>query len=128
MQWLVCVLSYFWGFSPSIPSVMQRQRWVMQKHPGTRVTHDFFDFFFHVGAVAVDEAFAAGAFFVLKGAFVKAHKRVFLELPAFGAEFAVGAVVSFAVDFHHVVYGFLFTFHSFVFWVGRLRLHVSQLK
>jgi len=74
----------------------------------------------------VDEAFAAGAFFVLKGAFVEAQESVFFEFLAFGADFAVGAVVVFAVDFRHVGDGFLFAFHSFVLWVGRLRLHAGQ--
>ena len=72
----------------------------------------------------MDDAFAAGAFFVLKGTFVKAHEGVFLELSAFGAYFAFGAVVVFAVDFNHVSDGFLFPFHSFMFRVRWLRLHV----
>ena len=107
----------------TVPGMMQRQTWVVQKHPWTRVTHDLFDLFLHVGAVAVDETFAAGAFFVLKRAFVKTHKSVLFELLAFGAEFAVGSMMVSAVYFNHVPYGFLFPFHSFVFWVGRLRLH-----
>ena len=111
----------------AIPSVVKRQTWMMQKHSRTRVTHDLFDFFLHVGAVAVDEAFAACAFFVLKGAFVKTHERVLFEFFAFRAEFAVGSVMVFAVDFNHVADGFLFAFHSFMFWVGRMRLHVKSV-
>ena len=72
----------------------------------------------------MNDAFAAGTFFLLKRAFVKAHEGVFLELSAFLAYLTVCAVVVFAVDFYHVSYGLLFTFHSFVFWVGYLRLHV----
>ena len=72
----------------------------------------------------MDNAFAAGAFFVLERAFVKPHKSVLLKFAAFGAKFAVGAVVVSAVDFHHVSDSFLFPFHSFMFWVWRLRLHV----
>ncbi len=110
----------------AIPHMVQREARVVEEHPWTRVTHDPFDFFFHVGAVAVNQAFAAGAFLVLKRALVKPHESVLLELLAFLAEFAVGSVVVFAVDVHHVAYGFLFTFHSFVFWVRRLRLHSNQ--
>jgi len=68
-----------------IPRMMQRQARMMQKHSWTRVAHDFSDFFFHVGAVAVNDAFAAGAFFLLEGAFVEAHKGVGFEFGAFGA-------------------------------------------
>jgi hypothetical protein len=74
----------------------------------------------------VYDAFAAGAFFLLKGAFVKAHERIFLKLGAFGAEFTVGFVVAFAVNFCHVPYGFLFAFHSFMFWIEWLWLHVKS--
>lgn len=74
----------------------------------------------------MDEAFAAGAFFVLKRALVKAQKRVFFELYAFGAEFAVGFMVASAVDVYHVRDGFLFPFHPFVLGIGGLRLHVNQ--
>ena len=97
----------------------------MKKHTWTRITHYHFDFFLHVRFVAVDDAFAAGTFFLLKRAFVKAHEGVFLELSALLAYLTVCAVVVFAVDFYHVSYGLLFTFHSFVFWVGWLRLHVN---
>ncbi len=76
----------------------------------------------------MDYAFAAGAFFLLKWAFVKAHERVFFKLGAFFAEFALGAVVVFAVNVHHVAYGFLFPFHAFMLWVWRLRLQANQLK
>ena len=71
----------------------------------------------------MNDAFAACAFFVLENAFVKARESVLLELLAFGAEFAMSAVVVFAVNIYHVAYGFLFALHSFVFWVGRLGLH-----
>jgi len=74
----------------------------------------------------VDEAFAAGALLVLKRAFVQPHEGVFLEFFAFWAEFAVGSMVPFAVDVNHVGDGFLFPFHSFVFWVWRLRLHFKS--
>jgi len=110
----------------AIPSVMQRQTWMVQKHSWTRVTHDLFDFFLHVWAVAVDEAFATGAFFVLKRAFVKAHERVLFELIAFRADFAVGSMVVSAVYFDHVTYRFLFAFHSFMLGIGRLRLHPTS--
>jgi len=50
--------------------MMQRKSWVMEKHAGTRVAHYDFDFFFHVRAIAVDDAFATGAFFVLERTFV----------------------------------------------------------
>jgi hypothetical protein len=72
----------------------------------------------------MNDAFTAGAFFVLKGAFVKAHEGVFLELSAFGAYFAFRAVMVFTVDLNHISDGFLFAFHSFMFWVRWLRLHV----
>ena len=74
----------------------------------------------------MDDAFAACAFFVLKRTFVKAHEGIFFELDAFRAQFtAVGVVVTFAVDFYHISYGFLFTLHTFVFWIGWLWLHVK---
>jgi hypothetical protein len=96
----------------------------MDKHAWARIPHYNSDFFFHIRLIAVDDAFAASAFFILKGTFVKAHEGVFLELSAFRAYFAFRAVVVFAVDLNHVSYGFLFTFHSFVFRVWGLRLHV----
>jgi hypothetical protein len=74
----------------------------------------------------VDDAFAAGALFLLEGAFVESQKGVCFEFSAFGAEFTVGAVVAFAVDFDHVADGFLFAFHAFVFGVWGLHLHFNQ--
>lgn len=127
-QQLICFLCQRGRFSAAIPSVMQRQRWVRQKHSWSRVTHDLFDFFLHVWSVTVDCAFSAGAFFVLKRAFVKPQKSVFFKLPAFGAELAFGFVVSFTVDVNHVAYGFLFTLHAFVFWVRRLGLHLESAQ
>jgi len=103
--------------------MVQRKSWVMEEHSWTRITHYNFDFFLHFRFIAVDNAFAACAFFVLKGTFVKTHKRVFLELPAFWTYFAFSSVVVFAVDFYHVSNGFLFTFHSFMFRIRWLRLH-----
>ena len=110
----------------AVPRVMQRQGWVVEEHSWSRVAHDLLDFLFHVWAVAVDEAFAARALLVLEGALVKPRESVLLELPAFRAEFSVGAMVVSAVDVYHVAYGFLFTFHSLVFWIRRLRLHRNQ--
>lgn len=112
----------------AVPSMMQRQSWVVNEHSRSRVTHDLFNFFFHVWSVAVNYAFATCAFFVLKWTFVKAQESVFFELFAFGAEFFAGFVVTFAVDVDHVAYGFLFTLHSFVFWVRRLRLHFKSIQ
>ena len=62
----------------------------------------------------------------MKRAFVKPKKSVFFELLALGAKFAVGFVVVFAVDVNHVADGFLFTFHSFMFGVRELWLHVNS--
>jgi hypothetical protein len=62
----------------------------------------------------VDEAFAAGALFLLEGAFVQPYNRVLLELGAFRAQFAVGAVVGFAVYVYHGFDGFLFAFYAWV--------------
>ena len=99
----------------------------MNEHSRSRVTHDILNFFFHIWSVAVNYAFATCAFFVLKWTFVKAQKSVFFELFAIGAEFSVGFVVIFAVNVDHVAYGFLFSLHSFVFWVRRLRLHFNSI-
>ncbi len=64
----------------------------------------------------------------MEGAFAQPQKSVLLEFLAFGAQFAsVGAVVSFAVEFHHVCDGFSFAFHAFMFWVGWLRLHCGSI-
>jgi hypothetical protein len=61
----------------------------------------------------VDEAFSTGAFFLLVGAFVKAHFGVIHELFAFDAEFfAFCVMVILAVDVHHCVDGFLFSCYS----------------
>jgi hypothetical protein len=77
----------------------------------------------------MDQTFAAGAFFVLKGAFVKSKESIFFELRALGTKFAVGFMVVFAVDVDHVADGLFFTFHSFMFGVRGLRLHLnSSLK
>jgi hypothetical protein len=95
----------------------------------TRVTHYFADFQFHVGFVAVDFAFATRGFFVLEGAFIKAHVGVFFELLALNAEFAVVCVVvSFTVNIHHVSDGFFLSYHTFVSWVWRLGLHFNQIS
>ena len=80
----------------------------MQQHAWSGVQHYFFDFFFHVEAVAVDDAFAACALLFLKRTFIKTHKSVYLELCAVGAEVAVGSVVGFAVYLDHGSDGFLF--------------------
>jgi hypothetical protein len=65
--------------------MMQRQTGVTEKQPGTRVPHNLSDFQFHVWFIAVDAAFAASGFLVLKRAFTQTHERVFFELLAFGA-------------------------------------------
>ena len=72
------------------------------------------------------DAFSACALFLLKRTFVKAHKGIFLELGAFGAKFAMGSVMAFAVDLDHEAYCFLLAFHSFVFRVRWLRLHAES--
>jgi len=74
----------------------------------------------------VNYAFAACTFFLLKGAFVKAHECIFFKLRAFGAKVAFGSVVAFTVDLYHVPYGLFLSFHSFMFWVRWLRLHVNS--
>ena len=52
---------------------------------------------------------------------------VFFEFSAFWADFTVlGVVVSFAVGFNHVGYGFVFAYHAFVGWVWGLRLHLAS--
>ncbi len=113
-----------WCLTASIPSMMQRQTWMINQQARSRIAHDFAHFRFHIGFIAVDFAFAAGAFLVLEGAFVKALDGVVFELLAFGAELSVGyMVVPFAVDVNHVADGFLFTYHSFMSWVWWLRLH-----
>jgi hypothetical protein len=99
---------------------------VMNKHSWSSVPHDLSDFLLHIGLIAVDNAFAACAFFVLKWAFVKAHKCICLEFYAFCAKLAVSSMMSFAVNFGHVTYCFLFSFHSFMFRVRWLRLHVNE--
>jgi hypothetical protein len=63
----------------------------------------------------VNEAFAAGALLLLKGALLQPHKSVGPEFGAFGAEFIMGIVVSFAVDVYHGVNGFLFAGYTWVF-------------
>lgn len=95
--------------------MMQSQTRMTHKHSGSRVPHDFLHFLLHVWAVAVDEAFAAGAFLLLKRTLVQTHTRILHELGAFCAEFAVGSVVSFAVDVHHGFDGFLLTRYSGMF-------------
>ncbi len=65
--------------------MMQRQIRVTEEQPWTRVTRDFSDLQLHVWLVAVDDAFAAGGFFVLEGAFVEAHECIIFELLAFSA-------------------------------------------
>ena len=62
----------------------------------------------------------------MKGAFVKAQKRVGFEFGAFRAEFAVGAMVVFAVNVNHESDSFFLAFHTFMFWVWRLDLHAKS--
>jgi len=76
--------------------------------------------------VTMNQAFAAGAFFVLERAFVKPHECIFFELSAFGAYFAVGSVMIFAVDFNHIADRFLFSLHPFMLRVWRLNLHLTS--
>ncbi len=97
---------------------MQRFAGVMQQHAWSRETHDYLHFFFHVRSVAVDEAFSAGALLLLKRAFVQTHMSVCQKFGAFGAEFAVGFMVGFAVNVDHVFDGFLFATYSRVFLFG----------
>ena len=97
----------------------------MQQHARTRVAHDFLNFYLHVWLVAVDKAFAAGAFLLLKWAFVKTHESVGFEFGAFGAKFPMGFVVCLAVDVHHVVDGFLFSGYAWVFGSGLLCFHLK---
>lgn len=72
-------------------------------------------------------ALAAGGFFVLKGAFGEPHVGVITKFAALCTEFAVlGVVVTFAVNINHVVDGFVFSYHAFMGWVWRLRLHARS--
>jgi hypothetical protein len=87
----------------------------MQQHAWTSVPHDYLHFLFHVWAVALDEAFAAGAFLLLEGALIQPHLCVLQKLGAFSAEFAVSSVFSFAVDVYHRLYGFLLSSDSRMF-------------
>jgi len=87
---------------------MQRQAWVMQHHSWSRVPHNLFGLFSHVGAVAVDGAFSAGALLLLERAFIQPEESVIQKFGAFGAEFAFCAVFFLTVVSHHYVDGFLF--------------------
>ncbi len=68
----------------------------------------------------MDEAFAAGTFFLLKRTLVQTHESVFSELQAFSAKLILGSMMVSAVDFYHEFYGLFLSFHSFVFRIGRL--------
>jgi hypothetical protein len=109
-----------------IPSMMQRQNRMTHQQPWTRIPHNLPHPLLHIRPITVNGAFAAGCFFVLEGAFAEAQKRVVLEFLAFLTEGAVGVVVAFAVDFCHDGYGSSFAFHSFVFGVWGLRLHICS--
>ena len=98
---------------------------MIEKHAWSGVTHYDFYFLFHVWAVAVDEAFAAGAFFLLKRTFVKPQKSIFFEFFAFLAYFAVGSMVFSAVEVNHIPYGILFTSYPFVLRLRRLRFNTN---
>ena len=75
----------------------------------------------------MDNAFAACSLFLLEGALCETKMCVFFEFLAFTAEFAVGAVVAFAVNINHVGDGVTFSFHTFMFRVRRLRLHTNKV-
>jgi uncharacterized protein (UPF0332 family) len=60
----------------------------------------------------VNQAFAASAFLLLKGAFVKAHVCIVQEFSALLAEFTLAVMVSFAVDTNHFFDCFLLTSYS----------------
>ena len=72
----------------------------------------------------MDEAFAAGALLFLERALFQPHEGVGFEFGAFGAEFAVGAVVSLAVDVDHGFDGFLFAGYAWVLSFGLLGCHL----
>ncbi len=75
----------------------------------------------------MDDAFAAGGFFLLKRTLVESQKSVITEFTALSAEFSVlCAMVVSAVDFNHVADGFLFSSHAFMVWVWWLRLHIHH--
>ena len=60
-------------------------------------------------------AFAAGGFFVLKGAFGEAHVGVITKFTALCTEVTIwGVVMTFTVNIHHVVNGFVFSNHAFM--------------
>jgi hypothetical protein len=99
---------------------------MIKQHSRTRITHDFLYFFLHFRAVAMDKTFAASTFFLLKRTLIQTQKRVFLKLRTFRAKLTMAFVVVSAVDFDHVVYGFLLTLHSFMFRIRRLRLHINS--
>ncbi len=92
---------------------MHRLSRVMKQHAWSRKPHDFFDFFLHVGAIAVNKAFAAGAFLLLEGTFVKPHVSIGKEVITFSAEFvAFGSMVCSAVYVNHVFDGSFFSGYS----------------
>ena len=100
----------------------------MYEHAWTRIPHYSFNLELHVGLVAMNNAFATGAFLVLEGAFVKPQKCIFFEFAALGAELPVGAMVIFAVYVYHVTDCLLFPSHSLVCRIMGLRLHIDHLK
>jgi hypothetical protein len=109
---------------------------MLQQHAGSGVPHYFFDFFFHVGPVAVDDTFAACALLLLKRTLVKTHKGVCLELCTVGAEVSVGSVVGFAVYLDHGSDGFLFPRDPRMLkfglfnrhWVTSCKLYMNKLS
>jgi hypothetical protein len=92
--------------------MVQSQARMMQQHSRTTVTHDLLHFFFHLRAVAVDEAFTACTLLLLKRTFVKTHKGVGFEFDAFWTEFLVGLMMSITIDVDHGINGSFLTSNS----------------
>jgi hypothetical protein len=121
---LIRFLCKHWWFSACIPNMMQSQSRMMNEHAWTCITHYDFCFFFHTWFVAVNKTFTTCAFFVLKNTLIQPQKSIIFEFLTLIAQLTVRPVVVFTIDIDHIPDSFLFTFHTFMFWIWRLRWHL----
>jgi hypothetical protein len=83
----------------------QREQWMMPEHPWPGDAHHFANLFPAVSPVAMNRAFDAGWFFLLKAATIQARPRIIHQRSTLRAERLVSRVPDMAKQFNHGLHG-----------------------
>src|SRR5512136_1306004 len=93
---------------------------MVQKHSGSRISHDSLCLFSHIRLVTVNATFSACSFVFLERASVQTKSCIFDKFVALSTELLFPVVLGFAVDVNHGFDGFLFTSYPWMFMTFHL--------